>query len=314
MEHRVGIVGAGDVVRRSYLPALFRRSDCRVRAICSARGDSARALASAYGIREVSADYGDLVRHADIDAVFIATPPYLHREIAERAMEAGKHVLVEKPLCSSYGDCRSLLERAGAYEKVFYPAFNNQFREENLTLRSKALGGDLGALELIDFEWFRTKRYTDKLWLYDRRLAGGGVLMDFGVHLVHLALALLPDRKSYHAFSGGFRQAEHDVEDTAVAMVIVNGKTTFLLKAGWDMKLTAPARVVLNVYGRAGSASNLDYRGPKTDGFESLLADFLRHVKSGTKADLKLVDDTMSLVDALYKSSESGAPVEGRFS
>ena len=314
MGHRVGIVGAGDVVRRSYLPALSRRGDCHVRAICSARGESARAVASEYGIRDVSAGYEELLHDADIDAVFIATPPHLHREISERAMESRKHVLVEKPLCSTYGDCRSLLERAVAYEKVFYGAFNNQFREENLALRSRALAGDLGALELIDFEWFRTRRYPDKLWLYDRRLAGGGVLMDFGVHLVHLALGLLPDRKSYRAFSSGFRQMEHSVEDTAVAMVTVDCKTTVLVKAGWDMKLPAPARVILNVYGHAGSASNLDYRGAKTDGFDSLLADFFRHIESGTKVDLKLVDDTMSVVDALYNSSESGSPVEGRFS
>jgi predicted dehydrogenase len=314
MEHRVGIIGAGDVVRRSYLPVLSRRADCRIEAICSAGGDSARALASAFGIPRICRDYREVLQQPEVETVFIVTPPHVHREIAEEALRRGKQVLVEKPLCPNYEDCYQLLARASRYTKTFYVAFNNQFREENQWLRSKVVDGQIGNPEVVDFEWFRTKRYEDKLWLYDAQLAGGGVLMDLGVHLIHLALSMFPQRKRFQAVcSQPRRRMGSGVEDTAISMVTVNRKSVVLIKTGWDMPLPVASKVTLNVYGDRGFLSNLDFNGNKSDGFSHMIDDFFHHIEAGTKPDLKLVGDTAASVDALYESSVNGSVIERDF-
>jgi len=236
VEHRVAFIGAGDVVRKAYLPAVSRRKDSRLVAICSQKGESANELATLYGIEKVFSGYDEVLQQEDIDTVFVCIPTYLHRRIAEAAMKYNKNILVEKPLCANYQDSHILLQRAFHYRKTFYAAFNNQFREENHWLNSKVLAGDIGEIELIDFEWYRTKRYEDKTWLYDATLSGGGVLIDLGAHLIYFALSLIPNRREYTAYCNNMsHKVRPSVEDTSVAMVTVDGKIMILVKLGWDI-------------------------------------------------------------------------------
>jgi len=313
--HRIGFIGAGDVVRKSYLPVLAYRDDCKVIAICSHAGQSATELADRFQIQTVCQDYAELLNHDDVETVFICTPTYLHRELAEAAMQRGKNILVEKPPCANYQDSHALLAQAGQYPKTFYVAFNNWFREENEWLRTKVMAGELGGAEIIDFEWYRTKRYESKAWLYDARRSGGGVLIDLGTHLIHLALSLVPHRCGFVAYC---RSVNHSlmpssVEDTSVAMITVDHKITLVIKLGWDMILPTPSHVFLQVRGTKGGISNLDYSGRKTDGYSSMIEDFLGHIEKGTKQDFALVQDTMLLLDALYESGRSGTTVAGKF-
>jgi len=131
VQRRIAIIGAGDVVRRGYLPALLRRDHCKVNAISSRSARSAADLALAHRIQGTYQGYADVVQDPEIDTVFICTPPHLHKEIAEAAMGCNKNILVEKPLCVNYRDSRTLLRRARGYAKTFYAGFNNYFREEN---------------------------------------------------------------------------------------------------------------------------------------------------------------------------------------
>jgi len=315
MFHRIGVIGAGDVVSRAYLPAITKRADCMVMAVCSESGRSARELAAHDHIPMVCNDYVELLDCHAIETVFVCTPTHLHREMAAAAMSRRKNVLVEKPICTTYADARYLLQQAKEYSKTFYAAYKNQFREENLWLKSKALSGELGRIEIMDFEWYRTKRYEHKTWLYDPVYSGGGVLMDLGAHLIHIALSLLPSRCTYRAFCQNILRgsASSRVEDTSVALVTVNDRTAISIKLGWDMKLQTKSKVVLQVYGTAGHASNLDYNGPKRDGYEAMVADFLGQIEGGATYGLGLVEDSMLLLDALYRSNESRETISGQF-
>lgn len=314
MEHRIGFVGAGDIVRKAYLPALASRPGCKIKAISSQNGRSAKELATQYGIGRVFGGYEELLGQDDIDTVFICTPPYLHRQIAEAAMQRGKNVLVEKPLCTSYPAGQGLLQKARTYAGTFYVASNNYFREENQWLKSQAINGEVGDIEVIDFEWYRRRRYEDKSWLYDPALSGGGVLMDLGYHVIHLALSLIPQRTRFAALCKNLRHEwQPGVESTAISMITVDDKISILLKLGWDMNLPAPSRVALRVCGDKACLSNQDYQGNKTEGFGQMIDDFFRRVETRAMPDLGLVEDTMLLLDALYKADLSGLIVHGRF-
>lgn len=322
MKHNVAFIGAGDVVRRSYLPTLADRTDCKIVAICSRNEQSARELATQYDIEIVFQDYETLLQQPDTDIIFICTPNYLHRTMAEAAMAQNKHILVEKPLCTTYQDSQALLQQAYRYSKTFYVAFNNQFREENQWLRTKVLADDIGEVELIDFEWYRTKRHENKSWLYDTALSGGGVLIDLGAHMIHFALSLLPSRGYYSAccYNVSHHAFSSPVEDTSTSIICVDDKTTILIKLGWDMQLSKRSRVTLEVFGLAGCVSNRDFEKDQTnmpqkvsDGYGAMITEFFQHIESNTKPDLNLVNDTMMLLDALYQSSQTRTAISGEF-
>ncbi|MFC1516301.1 Gfo/Idh/MocA family protein [Thermodesulfobacteriota bacterium] len=314
--NNIAFIGAGDIVRKSYLPALTSRSDCKIVGICSQQGRSASELASHYRIERVFSGYLEVLESDIVDTVFICTPTHLHREIAEAAMAHNKHVLVEKPLCTSYEDGRLLLRRARTYPKTFYVTFNNQFRAENAWLKERVLNGNFGEIELIDMEWFRRDIVTNKPWLYNKKYSGGGVLIDLGTHLIHLALSLIPDRHSFIVYCNTISHnlPDSDVEDTANAMITINGITNIQLRLAWDMEsLEQKSRVDIEVYGRKKNASNHRYDGKKVEPFSRLIDDFFHHIESNKKPDLALIEDTMILIESMYRSQKTNTLIKGKF-
>ena len=314
MAYGIGIIGAGGVVQRAYLPVLSERNDCQIVAICSREGRSARELAPTYNIPRVCGGYEELIERADVDVVFLATPPHLHREICEYAMLKQKHILVEKPVCASYRDSKYLFKRGRNYAKMFYAAFNNYFREENQWLQSQVTNGEVGNVEVIDLEWHRTRRYENKTWLYDPTLSGGGVLMDLGSHMIHFALSLIPQRTQFVGLCNNItHEWQPAVESTCSAMITVNEKISISLRLGWDMQLPVKSSVALRVCGSGRCLSNQEYRGGSSDGYSRMIDDFFNCIDSATRPNLELAEDTMLLVNALYESARSRSVVHGQF-
>ena len=125
MAHRVGIIGAGDIARKTFLPLLAEREDCELAAICSRTRGPASELATEFGIKHVYDDFHELLQRSDIDTVFVCTPTETHLTIAQAALKQSKNVLIEKPLTGVYEDDVSLLKLARLQPKNFYVAFNN---------------------------------------------------------------------------------------------------------------------------------------------------------------------------------------------
>src|SRR5215204_601178 len=107
----VGIIGTG-FGASVHLPALQKIPYVEVTGICSRRAERALVVASKFGIRKSTVDYRDLIRDPDVDAVVIASPPNLHHAMAFAALDAGKHVLCEKPLARTLAESRDLVRLA----------------------------------------------------------------------------------------------------------------------------------------------------------------------------------------------------------
>ena len=312
---QLGVVGSGDVARRWYAPLISRLTQCRIVAISSSDGVSASKLAQEFGIGYACAGYKEVVERNDVDAVLICAPTDLHDPVARYALDRRKHVLVEKPLCGDYASTRALLRTASQSDTVFYPAFNNYFRDENAWLRALVLGGVLGQTELIDFHWYRKSRDPQPSWFRSKRRAGGGVLMDLGTHLIHLALSMAPERSSFRAFAHLKTRDSGDdaVDDVCMGQVILDNKCSISIRLGWDLEMAASTLVGLRVVGGRSVATTADYQGARTNGFAFMIEDFINHIEQGIQPDLRLTDDTMQTVQALYTSADTHAEVAGAF-
>lgn len=216
-----GLIGAGDVVRKRVAPALRDLEDCNLVAVSRGRADLAEEFAHEFGAPKWYADWRELVADKDIDAVYIATPVYLHAEQTISALERGKHVLCEKPMAMNPEECERMIAAAQfnqvklglAYYRHFYPSINR--------IKEILESGEIGRVSVAQmnaFEFFDPAEDNPRRWLLDKSKSGGGPMMDFGCHRLEVLTNLFGnvDRIGGITSNAIF---EREVEDTAAALM-----------------------------------------------------------------------------------------------
>jgi predicted dehydrogenase len=190
---RVGVAGLG-WLGESLIKDLPRVSGLELIAVQDVVVERARAVADRYSARFSLERFEDLLAVSDVDAVLICTPNGLHAEQAQAALQAGKDVLVQKPLALSCADAVRTLEVAARAERLLFVDYTYRFLQTMGALRS-------GMPSRAAIRSMRAAFHNiygpgaDKTWFFDARLAGGGALMDLGVHLLDLGLWLLAPRE-----------------------------------------------------------------------------------------------------------------------
>jgi predicted dehydrogenase len=207
---KIGIIGAGSVARSIHLPGFQLCPDADVIAVCDASPDAARSL----GISAVYTDYRDVLDCAELDAVVIATPNFLHREITLAALAAGKHVLCEKPLALNRHEAGEMLDAAERSGTVHMTAFTYRFTPAVQYTKHLIDRGELGKLRTVRAAYQMALSTHLLGWRSASRFAGSGVLADIGSHLVHLVEFLAGDIRALTASAQRFREdPASDVDD-----------------------------------------------------------------------------------------------------
>jgi predicted dehydrogenase len=184
--YTVGIIGLG--FGRAHI-AGFQAAGCEVTAVCQRDLAAARQIAERYGVPGVFDRWERLLETARPDIVVIATPPALHRPIAEQALAAGAHVLCEKPLAMDGTEARAMVDAAARAGRVAMTGFNWRFPVAMQRFHSMAAEGAPGRPFHISGRWFAPRWADDgaaPTWRMDRAVAGQGAMGDMGVHLVDL--------------------------------------------------------------------------------------------------------------------------------
>ncbi|MDO8588052.1 MAG: Gfo/Idh/MocA family oxidoreductase [Armatimonadota bacterium] len=184
--HNIGIIGYGAFGR--FLKESWEElPNARVTFITKTQVESAKEMAERDGVPKYSADYRDVIADEDVDIVAIATPPYMHKEMAVEALKAGKHTLVEKPLAVSVADAEAILAAARKSGRI--GAVNFMMRYSGLVEKLVALRteGVLGGLNRIIVENYAgDEGLSPDHWFWDRAKSGG-ILIEHGVHFFDLA-------------------------------------------------------------------------------------------------------------------------------
>lgn len=218
---RWGLIGAGDIVRKRVAAGLKNAAYSRLVSIARGQADKAAEFANEFGIPRHFADWRELIADPEIDAVYVATPVAQHEEQTIAALEAGKHVLCEKPVAldSAAGDrmvdaARSVCRKLGvAYYRRFYPVIRRI-----QALLAEGTIGDLVIVQINSFEQFDRAPGEPRAWLLDSEQSGGGPMMDFGCHRVDVLHCLFGSIRGVRAFAGQVRY-QRAVEDTAGAFL-----------------------------------------------------------------------------------------------
>lgn len=207
---RIGILGAGGAARGIHLPGFQLIPGVEVQAICDPNLDAARAT----GIADITFSAGELLSRSDIDAVVIATPNDLHRDLLLRSVAAGKHVLCEKPLALNFGDAHDMLIAASKAGVVHMTAFTYRYTPALQYMKQLVDTGALGKIRTVRSAYLMALSGHLLGWRSTKSRAGSGVLADIGSHLIHMTELVAGEIASLCAMQRKFRDdPSSDVED-----------------------------------------------------------------------------------------------------
>jgi predicted dehydrogenase len=143
---RIGIIGAGGIVRQRHYPGLKKIPGVELSVVCNRSRESSERAAAEFGIPRISTDWREVVAMADLDAVLIGTHPYLHAEASIAALEAGKHVFCQARMARSYAEARAMLQKAREVDRVAMLCPPPQGMKGDRVMRRLIGDGYLGAL------------------------------------------------------------------------------------------------------------------------------------------------------------------------
>lgn len=184
---RVGIVGTSWWADLMYLPSLQHHPQAQLAAICGRNQRRANEIATKYGIPQVFTDYHAMIEQGQLDALIVATPDDLHYPITLAALDAGLHVLCEKPLAYTAEQARVMVEKAEAAKVKHMVFFTNRWFPHVQYVQKLIAEGLLGRCFHAEFRYFagydRNPHYG---WRFDPQRAHG-ILGDLGSHMIDLA-------------------------------------------------------------------------------------------------------------------------------
>jgi predicted dehydrogenase len=195
---RGAVVGYGFIMDKGHAAGYRQRADVDVVAIADVSADRRAAAAAAWPQARIYADHSALLaaEAGDLDFVDIATPPSDHAAITHAALDAGLHVLCEKPLAATIDEARAMLRHATRAQRVIYPCHNYKHAPVIKAVRGVIDSGRIGKVHLVTLQTFRDTHAkgvpgwrTD--WRRERRFSGGGIAMDHGSHTFYLAFEWL---------------------------------------------------------------------------------------------------------------------------
>jgi predicted dehydrogenase len=252
---RVGLLGVGAIAQVVHLPVLSQLDNVELVGVGDTDRNRAKAIGARFGTRHVFERDEDAFRSDEIDAIIICTPSHMHEEQAIAGLEAGKHVLVEKPLAFTPEGCERVLRTAEQTGRTLMIAMNNRYRPDTRALRPFAQGGELGDVFLTRGAWLNKKmRVVRPTWRHRKATAGGGVMMDLGVQTLDLCLWMLSFPEVASVATHMHFPEGMEVEDNAGILVRLRNGSAVSLTVSWSL-VAERDRHYMRMLGTRGSGA-----------------------------------------------------------
>ncbi len=260
MSIKIGIIGCGGIANQKHLPALKNQAHrANLVAFCDLIPERAEKAAAEYGVpgAKIYTDYHDLLADPAIEVVHVLTPNVSHCEISVAALEAGKHVMCEKPMAATVEDAQRMMDAYHRSGKLFTIGYQNRFRADSQTLKRLCEDGELGDIYYAQAHALRRRGVPTWGVFTDKSKQGGGPLIDIGTHSLDLTLwfmdnyepaavtgvtfdklgKTLPPQKQGNGM-GPWDPSTYEVEDAAFGFVTMKDGSLITIDASWVLNST----------------------------------------------------------------------------
>jgi predicted dehydrogenase len=345
---KVGIIGTGNIGNVHLQEFAKLPDECVVTTITDLKTDLAQSRAKTYNIAHIANSAEELINSKDVDAVVIGVPNQFHAKYAVMALEAGKHVLLEKPMAINALEARDIMRAKQKSDKVLMVSHQQRWEAVPMQILNQVARGELGHIYSAKAGWYRRKGIPGwGTWFTRMDQSGGGPLIDIGVHMLDLALYMMGNPKPVSVFGTTYAEfgpkrkgignwgtpdwnGVYDVEDLATALIRMEDGSTLTLEVSWAVHMDTDNDPFIHLMGTEGGASLRGNNGKLlTEKFDQpmetsmstpandegcrirLTRHFLDCVRTGKQPiSPALSGFTNNLVlDAIYESSRTGHEV-----
>ncbi|WP_407267942.1 Gfo/Idh/MocA family protein [Radiobacillus sp. PE A8.2] len=251
---KVGVIGIGGISNNNHIPAWLSHPETEIIALCDIEREKADKVAQDYKIPHVFTDFHDLLANDEIDIIDICTPNLFHSEIAVAALQHGKHVFCEKPDAINPEEAQKMADATKNSEKQLMVMRNNRFNPSSTWMKQFVDDGLMGEIYTGRCGWIRRRGIPGKGgWFTNKKLSGGGPLIDLGVHFIDLAMWLMGnprpvsvtgatynkfanttiDDSPHSQFGEAKKDGVFDVEDLATGFIRFDNGATLQIEFSW---------------------------------------------------------------------------------
>ena len=273
---KIGIIGCGGIANGKHMPALAKVEDAEMVAFCDIIPERAEKAAKEFGTADakVYTDYKELLKDKSIDVVHVCTPNRSHSFITVDALEAGKHVMCEKPMAINSAEAQKMIDAAKRTGKKLSIGYQNRFRDDSLFLKKEAEDGTFGDIYYAKATAIRRRAVPTWGVFLNEYEQGGGPLIDIGTHALDLTLYMMNNYKpkycvgtTYHKLNrdtdqgnawGNWDPEKFTVEDSAFGFVVMENGATIILESSWALNMLDVREAVTTVCGTKGGADMND--------------------------------------------------------
>lgn len=311
MTLRLGLLGSGWVADVHHQAAVS--VGLPVTAVSAHNEAHVETFARTHHIPSWDADWRDTCARTDVDAVVVATPNSLHAEQTLHALACGKHVLVEKPMAITVADGEAMVRAARAADRVLAVGHMWRHREEVIRLRERIASGGLGKV-------VRTHGYGIHAgwgpsgWFTDKALAGGGALIDMGIHAIDTARFVLGDPQPVRVQASlGTAYGDYDVDDDGIVLIDWDNGVRSMVECGWWQPALKGLEAETEVFATGGVAQMWPDMPPLPSGYvhcsvpmyAAQLADFANACATGAQpvASAEVGLTALRIAAAAYSSA-----------
>jgi len=273
---KVGIIGCGGIANGKHMPSIKQIPDVEMVAFCDIVEDRAVSAAKDFGATgaKVYTDYKELLKDKTIDAVYVLTPNIDHSYMSVAALEAGKHVMCEKPMAKTSKEAKDMVDAAKKSGKLLTIGYQNRYRADTMYLKDTVARGDLG--EIYFAKALAIRRRAVPTWgvFLDEEKQGGGPLIDIGTHALDLTLwtmnnykpksvvgniyKKLNDRGDCGNAWGPWDPEKFTVEDSAFGFITMKDGATIILEASWALNTLEAGEGITTLCGTKAGADMRD--------------------------------------------------------
>ncbi|NJP41403.1 Gfo/Idh/MocA family oxidoreductase [Oscillospiraceae bacterium HV4-5-C5C] len=274
--YKVGIIGCGGIANGKHLPALHKLKNVEICHFCDLIPERAEKAAAEYGVPDakVTTDYKAVVNDPTLDVIHVCTPNREHSFMTIEALEAGKHVMCEKPMAKTYEEAKAMVETARRTGKKLTIGYQSRHRADAQYLKQVVDHDELGEIYFAKAQAIRRRGVPTWGVFLNEEEQGGGPLIDIGTHALDLTLwemnnydvdyvvgntyRKLADTKNAANIFGSWDPEKFTVEDAAFGFITMKNGATIILGASWALNYVDQKEAATILCGTKGGADMTD--------------------------------------------------------